>query len=43
MLHRNVAEGVHRLEHAHVNRYLVEDDDGVAEPAVVHARAAGPA
>ncbi|MEE6272434.1 MBL fold metallo-hydrolase [Georgenia sp. MJ206] len=24
-----VAEGVHRLEHAHVNTYLVEDDDGL--------------
>ncbi|KAE8762540.1 MBL fold metallo-hydrolase [Georgenia thermotolerans] len=29
MLHRNVAEGVHRLEHAYVNCYLIEDDDGV--------------
>lgn len=24
---RNVARGVHRLEHAHVNCYLIEDDD----------------
>lgn len=29
MFERNVAEGVHRLEHAYVNVYLVEDDDGV--------------
>ena len=29
MLERNVAEGVHRIEHADVNVYLVEDDDGV--------------
>jgi glyoxylase-like metal-dependent hydrolase (beta-lactamase superfamily II) len=26
---RNVAPGVHRLEHAYVNCYLVEDDNGV--------------
>lgn len=29
MLERNVAEGVHRIEHADVNVYLLEDDDGV--------------
>ncbi|WP_127130179.1 MBL fold metallo-hydrolase [Georgenia sp. SYP-B2076] len=29
MLAHNVAEGVHRLEHAYVNCYLVEDDDGL--------------
>jgi glyoxylase-like metal-dependent hydrolase (beta-lactamase superfamily II) len=29
MFERNVADGVHRIEHAHVNVYLVEDDDGV--------------
>ena len=29
MFERNVADGVHRIEHAHVNLYLVEDDDGV--------------
>ncbi|UNX54796.1 MBL fold metallo-hydrolase [Georgenia sp. TF02-10] len=29
MLHREVAPGVHRIEHAVVNCYLVEDDDGV--------------
>ncbi|MCU1424050.1 MAG: fold metallo-hydrolase [Microbacteriaceae bacterium] len=28
-LTRNVAPGVHRLEHAHVNCYLIEDDIGV--------------
>lgn len=28
-LTRNVARGIHRLEHAHVNCYLVEDADGV--------------
>jgi glyoxylase-like metal-dependent hydrolase (beta-lactamase superfamily II) len=28
-LTRNVAPGVHRLEHAYVNCYLVEDDNGV--------------
>ena len=30
MFTRNVADGIHRIEHAHVNVYLVEDDDGVA-------------
>ncbi|WP_459546685.1 MBL fold metallo-hydrolase [Nocardia sp. X0981] len=29
MLERNVTDGVHRLAHAEVNVYLVEDDDGV--------------
>ena len=29
MLEHDVAEGVHRLEHAHVNCYLVEDGDGL--------------
>lgn len=29
MLHRNVAEGVHRVEDAYTNWYLVEDDDGL--------------
>lgn len=29
MLQRNVADGVHRLAHADVNVYLIEDDDGV--------------
>ncbi|MFH5821525.1 MBL fold metallo-hydrolase [Georgenia sp. AZ-5] len=29
MLQRDVADGVHQVEHAHVNCYLVEDDDGV--------------
>jgi glyoxylase-like metal-dependent hydrolase (beta-lactamase superfamily II) len=28
MLERDVGKGVHRLEHAYVNCYLVEDDDG---------------
>ncbi|WP_356881133.1 MBL fold metallo-hydrolase [Arthrobacter sp. YD2] len=27
---RNVADGIHRIEHAYVNVYLVEDGDGVA-------------
>lgn len=27
---RNVAHGIHRIEHAYVNTYLVEDDAGVA-------------
>ncbi|MGX6512524.1 MBL fold metallo-hydrolase [Rhodococcus sp. SJ-2] len=29
MFERNVAEGVHRIAHADVNVYLVEDDDGI--------------
>ncbi|PJJ72608.1 glyoxylase-like metal-dependent hydrolase (beta-lactamase superfamily II) [Diaminobutyricimonas aerilata] len=29
VLTRNVAPGIHKLEHAHVNCYLVEDSDGV--------------
>ena len=29
MLERNVVDGVHRLEHAAVNIYLIEDDTGV--------------
>lgn len=29
MLERSVADGVHRLAHANVNVYLIEDDDGV--------------
>ena len=29
MFQSNVAEGIHRVGHAHVNSYLVEDDDGV--------------
>ncbi|OLT45907.1 Zn-dependent hydrolase [Saccharomonospora sp. CUA-673] len=29
MLTTNVADGIHRIEHAHVNWFLVEDDDGV--------------
>ncbi|PFG40945.1 glyoxylase-like metal-dependent hydrolase (beta-lactamase superfamily II) [Georgenia soli] len=28
MLERDVGKGVHRLEHAYVNCYLIEDDDG---------------
>ncbi|QNI06957.1 MBL fold metallo-hydrolase [Mycobacterium kubicae] len=27
-LHRNAADGIHRIEHAHVNLYLVEGDHG---------------
>ncbi|MCC9195721.1 MBL fold metallo-hydrolase [Arthrobacter sp. zg-Y820] len=30
MFTRNVAEGIHRIEHAYVNTYLVEDDNGLA-------------
>ena len=30
MFTRNVAQGIHRIEHAYVNTYLVEDDDGLA-------------
>ena len=30
MFTRNVADGIHRVEHAYVNTYLVEDDDGLA-------------
>ncbi len=29
MLYTNVAKGVHRITHAHVNCYLIEDDTGV--------------
>ncbi|UYP19213.1 MBL fold metallo-hydrolase [Rhodococcus sp. Z13] len=29
MFHPDVSRGVHRLEHAHVNLYLIEDDDGI--------------
>ncbi|MFJ7750298.1 MBL fold metallo-hydrolase [Arthrobacter sp. NPDC097144] len=30
MFIRNVAEGIHRIEHAYVNTYLVEDEGGLA-------------
>ncbi|WP_461169337.1 MBL fold metallo-hydrolase [Arthrobacter sp. Z1-15] len=30
MFTRNVADGIHRIEHAYVNTYLVEDDNGLA-------------
>ncbi|MGW6334029.1 MBL fold metallo-hydrolase [Nocardia rhamnosiphila] len=29
MVKREVADGIHRLEHAGVNVYLIEDEDGV--------------
>ncbi|AUS78145.1 MBL fold metallo-hydrolase [Actinoalloteichus sp. AHMU CJ021] len=29
MLRRNVADGIHRVEHAHTNWFIVEDDDGL--------------
>lgn len=29
MLHRDVAQGIHRIENAYTNFYLVEDDDGI--------------
>jgi glyoxylase-like metal-dependent hydrolase (beta-lactamase superfamily II) len=29
MVEKNVAEGIHRVEHTYTNYYLVEDDDGV--------------
>ncbi len=34
---RNVARGIHRLEHAHVNCYLIEDDDRVEGITIVDA------
>ncbi|MGN5240181.1 hypothetical protein [Rhodococcus sp. SJ-3] len=41
MFERNVADSVHRIAHADVNVYLVEDNDGI-ETAVEAALRAGP-
>ncbi len=48
MLQRNVADGVHRLAHADVNVYLIEDDNGVTMldtgwPATFHRLETAPA
>jgi glyoxylase-like metal-dependent hydrolase (beta-lactamase superfamily II) len=36
-LTRNVARGIHRIEHAHANCYLLEDDDPVEGVTIVDA------
>jgi hypothetical protein len=37
MLEQNVAEGIHRVEDAHTNRYLVEEDGALTiVPVWVH-------